>query len=97
MNSSQQQSVTVFNKGKSKAVSDLIAVEEPLEIRLRYHDDTGSLREQSISVTMRTPGDDISFLSRLVVESPFPRGSTANETTVRLNGRELRMEVELSQ
>lgn len=61
MNSSQQQSVTVFNKGKSKAVSDLIAVEEPLEIRLRYHDDTGSLREQSISVTMRTPGDDINL------------------------------------
>ena len=61
MNSSQQKSVTVFNKGKSKSVPDLIAVEEPLEIRLRYHDDTGSLREQSISVTMRTPGNDINL------------------------------------
>ena len=36
---------------------DLVAVEEPLEIRVAWHAD-GELREKNISVTMRTPGDD---------------------------------------
>ncbi len=36
---------------------DLVAVEEPLEIRLAWND--GEAREQSISITMRTPGNDL--------------------------------------
>ena len=38
-------------------VRDIVAVEEPLEIQLRFME-AGSWREQSISITMRTPGDD---------------------------------------
>lgn len=38
--------------------SDELAVEEPLEIRLQYGP-AGHRREQSISVTMRTPGNDV--------------------------------------
>ena len=37
--------------------SDELAVEEPLEIRLQYGQ-TDRRREQSISITMRTPGND---------------------------------------
>lgn len=37
--------------------ADSVAVEEPLEIRLAWTDDSGP-REKVISVTMRTPGDD---------------------------------------
>lgn len=40
------------------AVDDAVAVEEPLEIRLAYSQGDGARAEQSISVTMRTPGRD---------------------------------------
>ena len=40
-----------------RAASDGVSIEEPLEIRLSHHD--GERRaEQSISITMRTPGND---------------------------------------
>jgi FdhD protein len=38
--------------------SDVLVVEEPLEIRLQYGP-AGQRQEQSISITMRTPGNDI--------------------------------------
>ena len=36
---------------------DFLAVEEPLEIRLKFHSQ-GQMVEQSLSITMRTPGND---------------------------------------
>lgn len=43
--------------GSSASISDVLAVEEPLEIRISYG--SGAERVQkSISVTMRTPGND---------------------------------------
>jgi len=39
-------------------LDDAVAVEEPLEIRLGYFGADGRHTEQSISVTMRTPGHD---------------------------------------
>ena len=41
-----------------KPQRDLVAVEEPLEIRLDYEDAWGHRAEQSLSITMRTPGED---------------------------------------
>ena len=38
---------------------DVVATEEPLEIRLGWFGADGEHREQSISVTMRTPGKDL--------------------------------------
>jgi len=38
--------------------SDLVATEEPLEIRLELDDAEGQRIERSISITMRTPGND---------------------------------------
>ena len=43
---------------RKSALEDAVAVEEPLEIRLGYFDAGGHHAEQSISVTMRTPGHD---------------------------------------
>src|SRR5271169_4405067 len=41
----------------SRQVVDRLAIEEPLEIQLNYGP-SGSRQIRSISVTMRTPGDD---------------------------------------
>ena len=49
--------VDKLQDGKLHATHDILAAEEPLEIRLRYDAD-GKRAEQSISITMRTPGDD---------------------------------------
>ena len=43
--------------GNKVSRQDSVAVEEPLEIRLDYDDPKGR-RGKSISITMRTPGDD---------------------------------------
>lgn len=42
----------------TSAVDDAVAIEEPLEIRLAHSGSDGKRAEQSISVTMRTPGND---------------------------------------
>ncbi|MEJ2275913.1 MAG: formate dehydrogenase accessory sulfurtransferase FdhD [Woeseiaceae bacterium] len=53
---------------------DQVAVEEPLEVRLGYDDGTGR-QTRSVSITMRTPGDDeelaLGFLyAESIVRSP---------------------------
>ncbi|HSR69476.1 MAG TPA: formate dehydrogenase accessory sulfurtransferase FdhD [Acidobacteriota bacterium] len=48
-------SVNIERQGRQ--VEDLLAVEEPLEIRVVYFDE-GELREEAVSITMRTPGND---------------------------------------
>ena len=64
---------------------DVVATEEPLEIRLGYSRRDGSRAEENVSVTMRTPGHDedlaVGFLftegiihSRADVQGVVPRG-----------------------
>lgn len=43
---------------RSSRRRDRLAVEEPMEIRLNLPGPTGERRDHSLSVTMRTPGDD---------------------------------------
>jgi FdhD protein len=49
--------VTRTIDGVSEEITDAIAIEEPLEIRLE-HGPAGARTVQNISVTMRTPGND---------------------------------------
>ncbi|HNP96619.1 MAG TPA: formate dehydrogenase accessory sulfurtransferase FdhD, partial [Cyclobacteriaceae bacterium] len=49
--------ITKFSSGSRKTSPDLMAVEEPLEIRLGYGP-LGDRQQKSLSVTMRTPGHD---------------------------------------
>jgi FdhD protein len=53
----REQSIIRFSGDEWQSEDDLMAVEEPLEIRLRWWADD-SLVERSIAVTMRTPGSD---------------------------------------
>ena len=49
--------ITRLTGDRREVGEDVIAIEEPLEIRAAWTID-GELREKNISVTMRTPGDD---------------------------------------
>ena len=49
--------VLKFKTNKSKEVDDQVSIEEPLEIIIRYKDNENWI-ENTISITMRTPGDD---------------------------------------
>tara|TARA_X000000368_G_scaffold327157_1_gene264220 strand:+ start:588 stop:1430 length:843 start_codon:yes stop_codon:yes gene_type:complete len=49
--------VLKFKSGLSNEIDDQISIEEPLEIIIKYKDKE-RLVENTISITMRTPGDD---------------------------------------
>ena len=49
--------VTKFKKGRLENIEDLISIEEPLEISLKYKDKEKWVTK-SLSITMRTPGHD---------------------------------------
>ncbi len=49
--------VTKFKKNKFERVDDLISIEEPLEISIKYKD-LNEWVTSSLSITMRTPGHD---------------------------------------
>jgi FdhD protein len=49
--------VTKFKIGNTNEIDDLISIEEPLEISLKYEKD-GKPIKQLLSITMRTPGND---------------------------------------
>lgn len=49
--------VRFHQRAEERRGTDFVTVEEPVEIRLGYHQG-GAVVEQSIAVTMRTPGDD---------------------------------------
>lgn len=55
--SSKHMPVTRVIDNKSSSVTDVLSVEEPLEIRISYGPSEKRI-QKSISVTMRTPGDD---------------------------------------
>jgi len=54
---SQAFDVTKMRGDLRESLDDRVAIEEPLEIRLGYEAD-GERRTSSVSITMRTPGDD---------------------------------------
>lgn len=49
--------IKIFKNKESENLSDNVAVEEPLEIRIT-HGKKDNLKTTNLSVTMRTPGDD---------------------------------------
>lgn len=57
--------VNRYSEGKISTDNDLVAVEEPLEIRLGYGDANERL-QRPVSVTMRTPGHDFELATGLL-------------------------------
>ena len=49
--------VLKFSSNEFKNTEDLISIEEPLEISLKFKKNNQWIR-QNLSITMRTPGDD---------------------------------------
>jgi len=60
-NPSSTININRFSGKEIQTVSDVVAVEEPLEIRLGYTDPHKGRLHKSLSITMRTPGDDINL------------------------------------
>lgn len=56
----KQQSIWKVTEGQSIATKDLVVVEAPLEIRIRYFS-KGKWAKKSLAITMRTPGNDESL------------------------------------
>lgn len=85
-------SIDRYENGKHNEQTDVLAIEEPLEIKIKYTSN-GNSKERSISVTMRTPGNDdelaAGFLFTEGIISDFTqikniRQSSDNSTTVEL-------------
>jgi FdhD protein len=66
--------VTRFNGRSSASDDDLLAVEEPLEIRAAWRVD-GDCHEKNISVTLRTPGDDFDLTAGFLFTEGLIRSS----------------------
>jgi FdhD protein len=56
-----QTAITSVRQGKARAETDNVVVEEPLEIVLAYYRD-GAAHKQTLSITMRTPGNDLELV-----------------------------------
>jgi len=69
----------------SVQVQDVVAVEEPLEIRLRY-DHLNETITKSISVTMRTPGHDIELAIGFLFTEGIISGSSGVKSVEAVGG-----------
>ena len=69
---SQVTSITKMRGDLRETVDDRVAVEEPLEIRLGYEVD-GERQTSSVSITMRTPGDDEDLATGFLVSESIIR------------------------
>lgn len=81
--------------GQQQTVDDSLAVEEPLEIRLWYTDSIKGRQHRSLSITMRTPGQDdilaLGFLySEGILNSPTQVEAVeqVNDNVVKVNLQE---------
>lgn len=69
-----------INGAHIEDAEDLLAVEEPLEIQLQYFD-SGRFLQKSVSVTMRTPGNDVELATGFLFTEGIIRKRDQIKTT----------------
>jgi FdhD protein len=68
-------SISKFSGNSQATLDDHVAVEEPLEIRLGFETDSGRT-ESSVSITMRTPGNDAELATGFLFTEAIIRSAT---------------------
>ena len=68
-------SIDRFDNGLSNKQNDFLAIEEPLEIKMKYYRDGKSI-EKNVSITMRTPGNDDELASGFLFTEGIIRDSS---------------------
>lgn len=95
-----EKQINRFENGIWNTVSDKVAVEEPLEISLKYAV-AGEEKSQRVSITMRTPGNDVElatgFLFTEGIINGFEEVNSSKHLTNFLGIDENRFEIELSE
>ena len=64
--------VLKYNSGKFENIDDLISIEEPLEISIKFKEKDAWVTK-ILSITMRTPGDDEDFCNPIIFFFEFYR------------------------
>lgn len=75
MSDEAQRKVAIWRRGGAGAVDDVVAVEEPLEIRVAF-ERAGLRAQKSIAITMRTPGNDDELAVGFLVGEQILRSPT---------------------
>lgn len=95
-----EKQINRFENGIWNTVSDRVAVEEPLEISLKYVV-AGEVKTQRISITMRTPGNDVELATGFLFTEGIINGieevKSSKHLTNFLGIDENRIEIELSE
>lgn len=63
MKSVLHKKVVRYKLDSKNSFEDILTIEEPLEIRVKYHTQHGIFKIMSLAVTMRTPGNDEALAS----------------------------------
>ena len=71
--------VLKFNSNKFDNVEDLVSIEEPLEISIKFKRDD-KWEDQNLSITMRTPGDDKDLVRGFLFNEQIVQNIKAIET-----------------